>query len=217
MKNPSKRPMSEEHKAKIRAALVGRPFSLEHRERMSAAAQNRTAEHRAALGKAHKGTHLTAQHKAAISAGNKGREFTAETRAKISAALTGKPQASRGNLRHGMKGSPAYNVWMGMRTRCLNPKNPNWPYYGGRGIKIAPQWDSFLQFLADVGPRPANTPGYLGKFSEFSLDRIDNDGNYEPGNVRWVTRDVQVANRRCSNCVKMQARVVELEALLALK
>lgn len=75
-----------------------------------------------------------------------------------------------------------------MKTRCLNPRATQYPHYGGRGIKICERWLSFENFLADMGERP---PGMC-------IDRIDNDGNYEPGNCRWTTMRVQVDNRRTS-------------------
>lgn len=84
-------------------------------------------------------------------------------------------------------GSPEYRLWMNIRARCRNPKNPSYQYYGGRGITVDPAWNSFAVFLADVGPRPSPAD---------SLDRIDNDGNYEPGNVRWITRQAQMSNTR---------------------
>lgn len=97
------------------------------------------------------------------------------------------------NIRHGCAGkkrTPEYRVWQGIRHRCLNPKDPSYPNYGGRGITICNRWmsaNSFEVFLADVGPRPSDL---------HSLDRINNDGNYAPENVRWATRSEQVKNRR---------------------
>lgn len=74
-----------------------------------------------------------------------------------------------------------------MRQRCNRPNHPAYKNYGGRGISVCPEWSSFQTFLEDVGERPG---------PEFSLDRIDNDGDYEPGNVRWATRSTQALNRR---------------------
>jgi hypothetical protein len=73
-----------------------------------------------------------------------------------------------------------------MRRRCENPGNKQYKDYGGRGIMVCERWHRFENFLADVGERPAG----------LSLDRIDNDGNYEPGNVRWSTRSEQSLNKR---------------------
>jgi hypothetical protein len=87
---------------------------------------------------------------------------------------------------HGLHGTPAYKVWEGMIARCTNPSHRNWPDYGGRGISVCAQWRTFEGFYRDVGPRPAG----------LSIDRIDNDGNYEPGNVRWATLEQQIMNRR---------------------
>jgi hypothetical protein len=81
-----------------------------------------------------------------------------------------------------------YNVWINMRQRCNNTNSPAYHYYGGRGITICDRWKDYEIFAADVGPHP-------GKGLTF--DRINNKGNYEPGNVRWATRKTQSRNRCC--------------------
>ena len=84
--------------------------------------------------------------------------------------------------------SPEYMSWRAMLARCLNPKATGYENYGGRGITICAAWkDSFAQFLADMGPRPT---------LDHSLDKIDNDGNYEPGNCRWATTLEQNQKKR---------------------
>ena len=88
---------------------------------------------------------------------------------------------------HGMHLSREYRTWADMKTRCLNEKSESYPSYGGRGIKICPEWvDSFENFFSDMGKRPDET---------YSLDRINNDGDYEPSNCRWATKTQQVLNR----------------------
>lgn len=91
-------------------------------------------------------------------------------------------------LTHGMTKAPEYIAWANMRGRCRNPKDPGWPRYGGRGITVCEEWvNSFAAFFAHVGPRPS---------SAHSIDRIDNDKGYEPGNVRWADRLTQQQNIR---------------------
>jgi hypothetical protein len=97
--------------------------------------------------------------------------------------------------KHGMYRSPEYQSWLAMKARCSNPNNSGFEYYGGRGISVCEEWSkNFLAFFADVGPRPG--PG-------FSLDRIDVNGSYAPGNVRWADGKQQIQNRR-----RRQARAV---------
>lgn len=86
-----------------------------------------------------------------------------------------------------MSNTSEYLAWLHIKDRCLNPKDKKYPYYGGRGIKVHLPWvDSFIAFINDVGKKPSK---------KHSLDRINNDGNYEPGNVRWATIDQQNNNR----------------------
>lgn len=88
------------------------------------------------------------------------------------------------------------HVWKAMRERCTKPHHPSYPRYGGRGIKVCDRWNSYANFLADMGPQPAG----------LTLDRIDNDGHYEPGNCRWATRKQQAANTSRNVLVTFRGR-----------
>jgi hypothetical protein len=94
------------------------------------------------------------------------------------------------NLTHGhtrqYRYTPEYHSWQAMMARCKNPKQKSWKNYGGRGIKICKHWSSFEVFLKDMEPRPKGT----------TLERKNNDGNYDPGNCKWATPIEQARNRR---------------------
>jgi len=86
---------------------------------------------------------------------------------------------------HGQTETPEYAAWQNAVQRTTNPRNPEWRRYGGRGIRMC--FESFAAFVSEVGPRPS--PAH-------SIDRIDNNGNYERGNLRWATKTQQTHNRR---------------------
>ena len=90
--------------------------------------------------------------------------------------------------KHGMVDTPEWGAWWNAKQRCYNPNHRKYKDYGSRGIKMCDRWfNSFENFLKDMGKKPNN---------KLSLDRIDNDGNYEPANCRWATYSVQNHNRR---------------------
>ena len=100
--------------------------------------------------------------------------------------------------KHGLTDSIEHRAWARIRRRCNSPSYHNYHYYGGRGIKVCARWDVFKNFLDDMGPKP--TPKH-------TIERIDNDGDYEPSNCKWATQLEQNRNRRCSCSVEDDQRI----------
>ena len=106
--------------------------------------------------------------------------------------MAGKPHRALGHARNG-RPSPEYTAWLNMVRRCTSERATAYAHYGGRGIKVCDRWlAGFANFLADVGLRPS---------SKHTLDRANVNGDYEPGNVRWVTWTTQANNRRTARVV----------------
>lgn len=117
---------------------------------------------------------------------------TSETLPALPSALDNRSangKFSQGNamqVRHGMRNSKTYKIWCGVLSRCRTPSASGYANYGGRGISVCERWMSFENFFADMGECPDGG----------SIDRIDTNGNYEPGNCRWADRKTQNRNQR---------------------
>ena len=109
-----------------------------------------------------------------------------------------RPRHSRKPRKHGMSHHPTYQSWTSMWSRCSNEKDTGWKRYGGRGIRVCDRWREFENFLAGMGERP---PGH-------SLERRDNEGDYEPNNTRWATPAEQAKNTRWNVCLSYAGRTM---------
>ena len=105
------------------------------------------------------------------------------------------------NRSHGLSDRPEYRVWASMRRRCNSDRSPDFESYKARGIRVCKRWDAFAAFFADMGPRPS---------PQHSIDRINNDGHYEPGNCRWAERTTQMRNRRSARLVTVGTTTASL-------
>lgn len=100
--------------------------------------------------------------------------------------------------KHGKCEIPEYKIWEAIKQRCCNPNSQVWKYYGGRGIRLNKEWaESFAAFFEHVGPRPPD---------KHTIERINVDGGYEPGNVCWAIRSEQQRNRRDSRRIEFQGK-----------
>lgn len=110
---------------------------------------------------------------------------------------------SKGNTKHGESRTPLHCVWVQMRKRCRNRNYHGWLHYGGRGIKICARWNNYEAFRDDMAPHPGKG---------WTLDRIDNNGDYEPSNCRWATRKDQQRNQRRTKLTMLQAEEIRRRA-----
>lgn len=109
-------------------------------------------------------------------------------------------EALHAMAKHGQSATPYYKAWNALVQRCTNPNSTKWHRYGGRGIRVCDRWLTFENFAQDMGPRP---PG-------MTIDRRDNDGDYEPGNCRWATPTEQQNNRECNRHILVNGQTLTI-------
>lgn len=102
---------------------------------------------------------------------------------------------------HGLTGNLTFRSWQGLIKRCFDPKQTGFENWGGRGITVCERWQSFENFLADMGECPG--PGY-------SIERQDNDANYQPGNCCWLKKELQARNRRTTRWIELNGETLSL-------
>lgn len=112
----------------------------------------------------------------------------------------------KAKTKHGGHGTPEYAVWKRLRERCSNARNKSYADYGGRGIRVCRRWAKFENFLADMGERPT---------AKHSIERMDNDGDYSPGNCCWGTAKRQANNRRSSLRFEFNGAQITIQEIAA--
>lgn len=127
--------------------------------------------------------------------------FSLKAGGSLSCGCFQKEAVSRRATTHGMHKHPAYSSYRAMISRCKHASNPSWKDYGGRGITVCEAWSTFEGFWRDMGPT---------WFLSGTIDREDNDGNYEPSNCRWLTAKGQANNRRDNLAVNIGGEVMTL-------
>ena len=105
------------------------------------------------------------------------------------------------NFKHGKTGTRAFTTWDAMWARCINPRSVSYGNYGGRGIRVCDRWRIFSNFYADMGDKPGGT----------YIERIDNNGNYEPSNCRWATAKEQHSNKRTNRWIAFNGITLTLD------
>lgn len=118
----------------------------------------------------------------------------------VSCGCFQKEASSACHTTHGLsQTSDVYWTWVQMRYRCSSPSSDSYPSYGGRGIRVDPRWENFEIFMADMGPKPG---------PDYTLERVNNNGNYGPDNVIWATPKTQSRNKRTNRLLTYEGRTM---------